>query len=393
MSTQFNFPDNPTLNQLFVLPNGSTAQWNGTEWVSVSDTTIAYPLSLGLGGTGAATAAAARFSLGLDNAAGQRVLGDGTAAVPSLAFASEPGMGMFRRIAGQIDWTVAGATVAALNGTATGTTLALTPKAVGGTNLFLGSEPSSAANSSNLQLAQTATGPLIASAFYGTATEQSISYAAASHVFASRGTVSGGAAHIILDKTVQAGAASNLWGRKAGAPRWVIVLGDAGVESGSNAGSNFAIAPYSDAGASLPQAMTISRADSLVTVITPPTADRTGRVATTAFVGNVFASLLSTNGYQKFPSGLIMQWGASVVTADSAGNFSFTYPLQFPSVVYSKLVANGDSGINAGNLILSLVATGGWLEHTSTLAANARVATTGAAYVGALRVNWMAFGV
>ena len=37
----------------------------------------------------------------------------------------------------------------------------------------------------------------------------------------------------------------------------------------------------------------------------------------------------ATNGYQKLPSGLIIQWGS--VTADSNGNASVTYPVAFPN--------------------------------------------------------------
>jgi len=46
----------------------------------------------------------------------------------------------------------------------------------------------------------------------------------------------------------------------SGAQRWAIVAGDASVESGGNAGSNFGIVRYSDAGAAIDYALTINRA-------------------------------------------------------------------------------------------------------------------------------------
>jgi hypothetical protein len=48
--------------------------------------------------------------------------------------------------------------------------------------------------------------------------------------------------------------------------RWAIVLGDSSAESGSNAGSNFFIANYNDAGAYITTPLTINRASNLVAV-------------------------------------------------------------------------------------------------------------------------------
>lgn len=38
---------------------------------------------------------------------------------------------------------------------------------------------------------------------------------------------------------------------------------------------------------------------------------------------------LSSNGYQKLPGGLIIQWGAATVTTDSNGNATITFPIAF----------------------------------------------------------------
>ena len=63
MSTSFNFPANPVLNQTVVLPDGNSAQWNGYAWVSVEDN-VTYPLAVPKGGTGATNPTTARTNLG-----------------------------------------------------------------------------------------------------------------------------------------------------------------------------------------------------------------------------------------------------------------------------------------------------------------------------------------
>ena len=64
---------------------------------------------------------------------------------------------------------------------------------------------------------------------------------------------------VSLNKTATTGSACNIWGKRGGVQRWVIVLGSAGNETGSNVGSDFAITRYSDAGASIGNALAITR--------------------------------------------------------------------------------------------------------------------------------------
>jgi hypothetical protein len=74
----------------------------------------------------------------------------------------------------------------------------------------------------------------------------------------------GGAA--TLDLNSAAGQANQIVGVKAGSVRWIINPGDAAAESGSNAGSDFGIYRYSDAGAQIGPAMSISRATGVATL-------------------------------------------------------------------------------------------------------------------------------
>ncbi|MEF2073471.1 gp53-like domain-containing protein [Consotaella aegiceratis] len=51
------------------------------------------------------------------------------------------------------------------------------------------------------------------------------------------------------------------------------------------------------------------------------------------------------SGYQKLPSGLILQWGTTTATLDSSGNGVFAYPTTFPTKCIVLLVANGGSPV------------------------------------------------
>lgn len=50
----------------------------------------------------------------------------------------------------------------------------------------------------------------------------------------------------------------------------------------------------------------------------------------------VFASLLSSNGYQKLPGGLILQWG-SIISGTTPS--TFTFPIAFPTAVLNVVVS------------------------------------------------------
>jgi hypothetical protein len=63
-----------------------------------------------------------------------------------------------------------------------------------------------------------------------------------------------------LNISKAAGNARDIIGQTAGSNRWILRLGGNAAESGSNAGSDFALVPYSDAGAALANAITITRA-------------------------------------------------------------------------------------------------------------------------------------
>lgn len=54
---------------------------------------------------------------------------------------------------------------------------------------------------------------------------------------------------------------------------------------------------------------------------------------TTTVAGDSFLNQLTSNGYQKMPGGLIMQWGGDSIAEDHGGGRRtkvFNFPMQFP---------------------------------------------------------------
>ncbi len=172
MSTQFNFPANPNPGDIFILPGGGSAQWDGTEWTSLSDSSVVYPLPITQGGTGASTAAGARTNLGINTATGEFIIVDGTVAKPGLAFASEPGLGWYRSGASVVRMAAQGSQVAEFGfSNPTGSYQAMSPRATGGSSAFyMHSEPAPFTNDRTLTIYHDGTQTLLAESLSGTAT-------------------------------------------------------------------------------------------------------------------------------------------------------------------------------------------------------------------------------
>ena len=73
----------------------------------------------------------------------------------------------------------------------------------------------------------------------------------------------------------------------------------------------------------------------------------TTRAVTSAGLASVKS--LATNGYMKFPGGLILQWGVSTQTIAAQGTFSVTLPITFPT---AGLSAGGNLLNTANNLAM-----------------------------------------
>jgi len=83
------------------------------------------------------------------------------------------------------------------------------------------------------------------------------------------------------------------------------------------------------------------------------TAEATARAAADTAFAALFASSLVSAGYQKLPSGLILEWGNA--TTSGGGGVTVTYPIVFPSGVFSVQA----TAVNAGAAPTTILATTG----------------------------------
>lgn len=104
-------------------------------------------------------------------------------------------------------------------------------------------------------------------------------------------------------------------------------------------------------------------------------------IATTAFANP--ANSQSTNGYCKFPSGVIIQWG--VFATSAAGYTNISMPLAFPTKCAS-ITGSLDQSSNATYCMPSFD-----LTATRTSTVPCALLTTGGAYAAA-SVSWVAMG-
>jgi len=62
-----------------------------------------------------------------------------------------------------------------------------------------------------------------------------------------------------------------------------------------------------------------------------------------------FTCSKNANGYQKLPTGLIIQWGRGLTTSDSNGIASFTFPIAFPNACFQVVAVDvGDACYDYG---------------------------------------------
>jgi hypothetical protein len=77
---------------------------------------------------------------------------------------------------------------------------------------------------------------------------------------------------------------------------------------------------------------------------------RGGQIATIVgdgsdITGMDFSSVIASAGWQRFPSGLILQWG-TVAPLPQGGSLTFTYPLALPNAVFQVIASSMSSGNN-----------------------------------------------
>ena len=96
-----------------------------------------------------------------------------------------------------------------------------------------------------------------------------------------------------------------------------------------------------------------------------------------------FGSNLNSNGYQKLPSGLIIQWGSATSSGTSANNVAVTYPTAFPNITFQTYATVAGAPSTGNYSVLS--------GSTTTAGANFTALINGSATSG-LGINWFALG-
>lgn len=87
----------------------------------------------------------------------------------------------------------------------------------------------------------------------------------------------------------------------------------------------------------------VSLASGSSVVVDPATGDRSNAIATMKKFADEFGILLGTTGYQKLPSGLIVQWGGG--TAPAGGGLAIPLPTAFPNAAYIAVGMANTSGV------------------------------------------------
>lgn len=104
-----------------------------------------------------------------------------------------------------------------------------------------------------------------------------------------------------------------------------------------------------------------------------------------------FDSSVAANGWQKLPSGIIIQWGTLSFASGAGRSGTLTFPIQFPSTVFS--ITGTDSGgacVPCGFGRVSLAAVTMFVaNYCFTYSSASASAATATAAVG---INWMAVG-
>ena len=94
-----------------------------------------------------------------------------------------------------------------------------------------------------------------------------------------------------------------------------------------------------------------------------------------------FGASLSASGYQKLPSGLIIQWGITSGIANSS-NAAVTFPVTFPNTVFQAIAGSNSSGNN------SLVYT----VSTYNITTSGMNVSNNSSTSGSVSARWIAIG-
>ena len=118
------------------------------------------------------------------------------------------------------------------------------------------------------------------------------------------------------------------------------------------------------------------------TAPTQAASDNSTKLATTAFIQSLFGKALTASGYQKLPSGIIIQWGGNTLFTNQTLN-TVTFPIAFPTACFQMMASLGTS-IN-----LTSITSGVGAAAISLTQGQVAIAATSAGTLGAA---WLAIG-
>ena len=95
-----------------------------------------------------------------------------------------------------------------------------------------------------------------------------------------------------------------------------------------------------------------------------------------------FGASLSGSGYQKLPSGLIIQWGGlSFPTSGSQQTGTATYPIAFPNSVFQVVAGIYQNSTLSSNDLVAFIATGSTLSQVTLRAVNPSAGSSAAKFI------------
>ena len=362
---------------------------------------------------------------------GAWLLQDGTVVAPGLAWANEPGLGLYRKSASVIGVAAQGSEAVELDASGAGTYITAYTKSNAGAQLRLFNNAPGAAsfNYLNLYLNPDGNSGLVTNAIGGAlrapftlavpqvlfsdgnvaapgisfASEpglgwfrqapSAIATVAQGSIISSILRVSASEAAIGMSTPSADGTTHiDLTTRPYGVPNYSML------RMGVNNTSGHYIQEVADGGATqrplnitFPAGVNIN--GGYTTVVTPPASDRTGKAMNTAFLGTEMSGTINaTTGWQKFPFGTIIQWGSASQVTDGGGNMIINLPTPFsllPPISRDCMARN--QAYRAALLAPTIEALA---PHRQTqIVVHCFNSTTGAAMVSAaLTIDWMAFG-
>ena len=112
-------------------------------------------------------------------------------------------------------------------------------------------------------------------------------------------------------------------------------------------------------------------------VSTPGTGDRSGKIATTQMFANEFAASLSGTGWQKLPSGLIIQWGTGLMSGSGARYAEIVLPITYPNAHIGVWGVDGGAGCFTYAFTVVSNSKLGWYVPAGQIGSSTTVYTTG----------------